>query len=202
MFAALADYKKARGHSNPPQKCDDNQQLGIWVGNQRSERRKGKLSDDQIRQLDELGFSWAPRDERWDSTYTLLVEYKSTHGHCNAPSDWPVLGRWVNKQRQAAKRGALTKDRIERLNAIGFVWNILESSWNEMSDALADFKRVYGHCNVPQGWQDNPKLARWVNTQRTDKKRGTLSVDRISRLEALGFVWHPRTERSEASETL
>jgi len=200
MYAALVEYNEAHGHYNPPLKCDENPQLGIWVGNQRNGRKKGKLSDDQIRQLNELGFSWAPRGDSWDSTYTLLVEYIKTHGHCNAPSDFPVLGRWVNKQRQAVKLGTLTQDRIERLNAIGFVWNILESSWNEMIDALADFKHFHGHCNVPQGWRDNPKLARWVNTQRMENKREVLSSDRVSRLDALGFVWNLRDQRSERPE--
>ena len=202
MLAALAEYKKAHGDCNPPQKWASNPQLGIWVGNQRSGRRKGNLSDDQIGRLDELGFNWTPRDDAWDDKYTLLVAYQSTHGHCNVPVKVPVLGRWVNKQRQAAKRSALSDNRIERLNVLGFLWNALESSWEEMSDALADFKRVHGHCNVSQGWRENPKLASWVNTQRTAKKRGTLSPDRISRLEVLGFEWHPRNERSERNEML
>lgn len=192
MYVALVEYKELHGHCNPPPKCDENPQLGIWVGNQRSARKKDKLSEHQIRQLDELGFSWAPRGDSWDDKYTLLVEYKNTHGHCNVPSDFPVLGRWVNKQRQAAKHGTLTRDHSARLDAIGFVWNILELSWNEMIDALADFKRVHGHCNVPQSWRDNPKLARWVNTQRMEKKRETMTADRVSRLDALGFVWNLR----------
>ena len=37
------------------------------------------------------------------------------------------LGRWVNKQRKKkknpAKYGALTKEQIEDLESLGFVWN-------------------------------------------------------------------------------
>ena len=49
---------------------------------------------------------------------------------------------------------------------------------------------------MPQGWVEDPRLGRWVNTQRTLKRkldRGEPSegmvAERAARLEALGLVW-------------
>jgi hypothetical protein len=49
---------------------------------------------------------------------------------------------------------------------------------------------------VPRGWAEDPKLGRWVGTQRKRKKaldRGDTSpgmtAERASKLEALGFAW-------------
>jgi len=92
-------------------------------------------------------------------------------------------------QRQSKKWGTLSAERIRRLEALGFVWNPLETFWEEMFTALVQYKEKHGDCNVPITWPENPQLGRWIANQRTSKKRGTLSEDRIRRLEAFGFVW-------------
>ena len=61
------------------------------------------------------------------------------------------------------------------------------ASWNFSFGLLEQYKEVHGDCNVPQKWPENPQLGSWVMTQR--RNRETLSEDRVSRLEALGFVW-------------
>ena len=45
----------------------------------------------------------------------------------------PALGRWVSTQRSQYKlfvdgeKSTMTQERVERLNSIGFVWNVLPS---------------------------------------------------------------------------
>jgi len=56
MFAALVDYKRKHGHCNVPTKWSENRQLASWVVNQRS--RQVLLSDDRVRNLEQLGFQW------------------------------------------------------------------------------------------------------------------------------------------------
>ena len=49
------------------------------------------------------------------------------------------------------------------------------------------YKDREGHCRVPLGHRENEyKLGRWVNKQRTRKE--SMPIDRQARLEALGFV--------------
>ena len=54
---------------------------------------------------------------------------------------------------------------------------------------LAEFKREFGHCNVPRSYKRNPQLGRWCDTQRQLLKNGKLSQDRIDKLYELGFTW-------------
>ena len=52
---------------------------------------------------------------------------------------------------------------------------------------LAEFKREFGHCNVPQSNERNAQLSRWCDNQRHLLKNGKLSQDRIDKLNELGF---------------
>jgi hypothetical protein len=45
-------------------------------------------------------------------------------------------------------------------------------------EELKQYKAVHGHCNVPQTWDVNPQLGKWVDTQRAFKKKGKMSPER------------------------
>ena len=62
----------------------------------------------------------------------------------------------------------------------------------KMEEALADFVKEHGHANVPQKHQTNPQLCSWLAGRRKVWRKGLLSPDEQSRLEALGVVWDPR----------
>jgi hypothetical protein len=57
-YAALAAFKKKHGHCNVSMLWNEHASLGNWVRTQRVRRRRGKLTERQIRRLDELGFLW------------------------------------------------------------------------------------------------------------------------------------------------
>ena len=60
---------------------------------------------------------------------------------------------------------------------------------------LAELKRYrkrFGDCNVPEGWAENPKLSRWVFSQRALEKAGELSPERKAQICELRFVWDAR----------
>jgi hypothetical protein len=99
------------------------------------------------------------------------------------------LANWVSKQRRDRKRGTLSADRVKRLNELEFVWDRYEVAWEEMFAELQRYKDQHGDCKVPTNWTENPKLATWVVRQRRARRRGTLSAERVERLDALGFVW-------------
>jgi hypothetical protein len=109
-------------------------------------KKSGKLSDDQIESLNELGFAWTVADERsWDSYFEDLLEYKLKHGHCKVPATYNAnkpLAAWVDRMRQLkVSRDAnqnnedntthpntsnqskmLTEERFKMLNYFGFAW--------------------------------------------------------------------------------
>ena len=94
------------------------------------------LTDDYIQKLDDLGFSWVVRDKSgdWDLRYDLLVDYKNKEGNCLVPWKFEVqgvrLGRWLTEQRtqfkkkEKGQKSNLTDERMNSLNAIGFIWKV------------------------------------------------------------------------------
>lgn len=127
-----------------------------------------------------------------------------------------TLGRWTAKVRSWKKKKdpKLTKSRLHRLNAVGFVWDAKkdpafwsiqqqttqeETKWETNFNMLLDFKKEHGHVLVPKEYDENRALARWVSLQRKEKKlrdQGEISHltdERVERLHSLGFAWNTRS---------
>jgi hypothetical protein len=117
------------------------------------------------------------------------------------PTRFPLLASWVTIQRERKASGKLSSERKRRLNAIGFVWDPLDSSWEAMFTELKRYKDEHGDCNVPGDWGENTKLANWVGNQRQLQKKGKLSPERKARLDAIGFDWDPYGSTWEAMFT-
>ena len=163
--------------------------LGGWVHTQRTARKKGKLSKQRIQRLDEIGFVWNPRGPPWDERFRELTRYKAEHGHCNVLQSQGSLGIWVSTQRVAYKNRKLVAGRAQKLNDIGFDWGTTRgalTTWDERLRELTKYKAEHGHCNVPaiQG-----PLGKWVDHQRSARKKGKLSKERIEQFDDLGFNW-------------
>ncbi len=60
-FDELLRYRDEHGDCDVPTKWSKNPQLGIWVGNQRQERKRGVLHPERERLLDGIGFTWEKR---------------------------------------------------------------------------------------------------------------------------------------------
>jgi len=75
-----------------------------------------------------------------------------------------------------------------------------DQGWEIQFKALQHYQMQFGHCRVPARFKANPKLGRWVMTQRrqfTLLMQGfpsALTAERIRRLETLGFTWSVRPE--------
>jgi hypothetical protein len=54
-YAELVEYKRTHGHCRVPQ---SHSRLGRWVNTVRGYRRRAKLSEERVRRLDLLGFTW------------------------------------------------------------------------------------------------------------------------------------------------
>lgn len=52
----------------------------------KDERTPYMLTPERIRQLDEIGFAWTPRDDQWELKYRRLEEFWQIHGHLKVPS--------------------------------------------------------------------------------------------------------------------
>jgi hypothetical protein len=82
----------------------------------------------------------------------------------------------------------LTPERTQRLDGIGFVWDVLSTNWEQGFASLKVYKAEHGDCLVVQGFKhDGFALGQWVSRQR--RAKGTLTPERVQRLDDIEFVW-------------
>lgn len=100
-FNSLVQYKNAKGDCNVPARYPANKKLGIWTMSQRQQYKKyqaGKassLTDERIRLLEEIGFTWAVRSKSTETS----TENESI---VEAPITLPPLANEGNSQRKEA----------------------------------------------------------------------------------------------------
>ena len=165
MFERLVKFEREHSHCNVPAKYEPDPQLGAWVSTQRGLTRRGKLSQKHVDRLHTLTFSWNLLDAAWEEAFQRLVAFKREHSHCNVPARYkhdPELASWVTRQRRRKRLGKLSSDRIARLDAQDFYWDIHDATWEDMSQRLAAFKREHGHCKVPRRFEPDQKFGWWV----------------------------------------
>jgi hypothetical protein len=188
--------------------------LGLWVMNQRLARERGKLHECKEAILTRIGFSWCIADSRWEAFYKVLLLYRLRHGHACVGTrvfgradvaDVRRLAVWVEQQKHLGRRQRLLRDRRVRLEAAGVFDAQLHGrlpadtrpahvrGFRAQLRELARFRRVHGHCRVPQdGGPGSPALGKWVWWLRTSRRRGSLSADKVAALDRLGFAWDAR----------
>ncbi|CAJ1957977.1 unnamed protein product [Cylindrotheca closterium] len=145
--------------------------------------------------------------EKWHQRYQDLVQFRSKHGHCLVPLDWPenpALAHWIKHQRgqhktkQSGKHSTLTNSREQALDKLGFVWDSHRATWEERFHELVEFQSNHGHSNLPSRYDANPRLSTWVKCQRRQfklfqqGKKSHMTTERIAKLSSIGFVWYPR----------
>jgi superfamily II DNA or RNA helicase len=147
----------------------------------------------ETRIADQLGSSW-------DEWYGKLSAYKQREGHTKVPQSYSTddgakLGIWVGDQRR--RNEIISEDRRRRLDILGFIWNPWEERWALGFSELLEFFRINGHSRVSQEFVTSSgySLGVWVNEQRKDENK--LSSDRRSRLDSLGFIWDPFSNKWE-----
>jgi hypothetical protein len=219
----LADYRKIHGHCNVPRSYSENTKLANWVVNQRcqynlhAEGKTSSMTVFRIQELESLGFEWKASRVNcwvnvtaWEDCLSELADYRKIHGHCNVPkrySENTKLTRWVGTQRTQyrlhleGKTSSMTNFRIQALKDIGFEWGRYRAVWEDRWGELAEYRKIQGHCNVPQKCSENAKLGTWVANQSTsyklhlEGKKSHMTTSRIQKFESLGFEWKPSFSR-------
>jgi len=193
-FSHLLEYVDQAGSAyvTDRYKAPDGYGLGNWVKAQR--RNREKLTLKQIAKLESLmDWVWSIKDAAWEQGISHIREYLEKERHAMIPQSYVTedgfrLGQWVSVQRNNRENLTLEqKSRLEALN--GWVWSALDASWEEGFSHLAAFVECEGHAKVTWTYSsdDGYKLGSWVGRQR--QNRDKLALDRVSRLDSLGFIW-------------
>jgi hypothetical protein len=144
-----------------------------------------------------------PDDKTWLENLALVGKHIEETCGCTILVD-QYLNKWATTQRTEFKLflknstlSSLTEDRISRLQGIGFVWDPDDKTW------LENLALVGKHIEETCGCTTlvDQYLNSWAHKQRTEFKLflknstlSSLTEDRISRLQGIGFVWDPLEE--------
>uniref|UniRef100_A0A6U6FZT4 Helicase-associated domain-containing protein n=1 Tax=Odontella aurita TaxID=265563 RepID=A0A6U6FZT4_9STRA len=179
-----AKRSKGKNRYISESKANDSEEeaLALEFASESEKKVSGTASMDQ--EKPEPGKKW---EQRWESMFQALQEYQEANGHCyirtSKDMDKKVesLYKWCAHQRREymkfenGERTVLTKERVDRLDSMGFIFTNLreakkrifgESSgttrvpsqgrqdklkekWEAMFLELEKFKEQYGHCFVP-----------------------------------------------------
>ncbi len=124
-FGELKDYKAKFGHCDVSKGHKGYLSLAHWVINQRKYFKKGKLSKEQIKELEELGIVWEKyKRTPWEESLKKLKAFKAEFGHCNVTRSYKdmALGNWVSIQRR--DKSKLTNHQVSELEKLGFCWKL------------------------------------------------------------------------------
>jgi hypothetical protein len=175
------------------------------------------LTPEQMKVLEFLHVPLTSRgDDHWNRFFELLQQYGERHGHVLVPRlcEVPGLGDWVTDQRRQYKAwhqgqpSQLTKERREKLQGIGFAWQVRNRpEWEHRYQELLEYKAKHNDCKVPQHYKENRALGKWVAKQREQFKllkkgqHSFLTPYRLEKLNNIGFVWQTRTALEGEEDT-
>jgi hypothetical protein len=101
------------------------------VRNQRQDKKKYEagsktaINDEKLQHLSDMDFQWSVKKERqdtvWNQRYEELRKFKDEHGHFRVTVKFsPKLEKWVWHHKSTGPRRTKNKERIAKLEAIGF----------------------------------------------------------------------------------
>ena len=195
----LLEFRRKYGHINVG---NTEGRLSTWYYRQRAEYKKHvrgertSLTPERLSGLEGAGFypsmfneTLRPGSSRpcvpWEERFEDLAAYKEENGDCNVSWSQGALGRWVKEQRSSCSNAT----RVDKLNELGFVWDIRDYQWWNKYRELVDFYMEFGHSNVPHS---RGELGEWVAQQRkcNDREGDDRLMDmRRSALDKIEFVW-------------
>ena len=209
LFArAAAEAARREGTLDLPRtdRTADGLPLGRWLEVQRqvqAGQRPGRLTAEQAARLEKLGIRWNHRLETaWEKGFAAAQKYRTDHGDLLVPVRYRdrndfALGEWIVYNRQRYLTGSLSRERIERLEALGMVWNTASDLWEQSYAAAAQYYLEHGDLEIPIKYQTPSGFALgvWLGSQRAAYKAGELTAHQVERLNALKLDWTNRNDR-------
>ena len=195
FYERLIEYKEKNGSFF---RVIMDKEIGTIVNSVRQAYKgKGgtKLTQEMIDKLNAIEFPWKAEYGQWfDEFYKKLIEYKeSNNGSFTGVTADKEIGGYIGNVRQAYKgKGSykLTQEMIDKLNAIGFPWEVGYRDWFEpFYEKLIEYKEKHGSF---AGVTQDKEIGDTVGViRRAFKGKGHVRIEQemIDKLNAIGFPW-------------
>ncbi len=178
-----------------------NSGLAHWIVIQRARYKNNQLNEQQRELLEQLDIeldTLKNRTDKWKIKYEEVKKFKELNNRLpkfHSDGEERKLYNWCQSQRQR-NAGTSYKGRVrpfdtwqlDLLNAIDFYFNykdVLADNWeHNFQILLSEFEKnkkiVVQQMEIP--------LINWINQQRRKYKRGTLSQDKVEKLEKVKLL--------------
>ena len=181
--------------------------LVSWCSTQRLTFKENKLSLERKKKLDSIGFKWNPDQDYWYQNYNYLLEFIKLNDRFPKQSEnYPDnnhLGSWCSNQKTLKNKNKLTKDQLNKLNIIGFIWNVLDNKWEQQYQYLKEYidsknKNPLKSTEYPKG----NRLGSWCHIQKQSYRDDKLSNEKYQKLDNIGFIWDKYAARWDIQYSL
>lgn len=186
----------------------DESRLGIWVENQRVQRKRGSLRQERIDALESLpSWLWDTRTGKWMRTFDQVQNFVALNKrlpglYAEDPAE-RSLGIWIVTQRQRrlgkTSKRSLTAEETAHLESLpDWSWGPQGDAWERQRARLDEFLLRNGRLPRSAGTgyvknRDEESLARWCQKQRAKYNSGDLASERADSLEEVpGWAWDPK----------
>ena len=176
--------------------------LGIWCSTQRKAKKKGNISEERIKALDDIPrWTFDIFADEFDRNIVLLREFITEHDRLPSQTAKDVterkLGTWCSRQRKEKKKETLPKEKIESLDGIpSWDWDPLSDEFDRSLESLRDF--VTENVRLPSKHAKDAtekKLGYWCCSRRQDNKTDKLSEEKIKALNDIPrWEWNPLSD--------
>ena len=133
--------------------------LGNWIGTQRANYSKGKLTTEKIQKLESIAIKWDVYEEQWNEMYNFAREYYLKNHHLSIPENYKVqttmgkifdLGIWIGTQRANYRKGKLLEEKIRKLESIEIKWDVYEEQWLTNFELAKKYYEEHNNLDISQ----------------------------------------------------
>ncbi|MCD7745796.1 MAG: Helicase associated domain protein [Lachnospiraceae bacterium] len=178
---------------------EDGIHLGEWLSSIRSFEKAGArqkyLSEDRIRQLNEIGMIWGKIDYFWERNYEAAAAYYREHGNLDVLStyvnaDGIRLGSWVHRMRKERRK-------YDKYRSGGTTLTENHAGENPPTKdhplGTPPSKDYPGETPLTKDYPGETPLTKDHSEETTPPKdhagETTLTEEQIRRLDEIGMVW-------------
>jgi sulfur relay (sulfurtransferase) DsrC/TusE family protein len=158
--------------------------LANWIHSRRNDKKNGRLSVELETAIITLPWwSWDSFIDAHKKAIEDLKKFYETHKRApiskgKQPNE-KMLATWISKQRFEKKKGILSAElEATILTLPWWTWDPFTDAHKRSIEDLKIFYETYHDVPINRGKRHNEsRLAAWINSRRTEKRKGRLSVE-------------------------